>query len=76
MVTGYPANCNESFEKTLSMMPSFFEIDPRLTKDSVIVLMHDATIDRTTDGTGRVSDYTYAALRRFRLRAREGNLTQ
>ena len=58
------------------MMPSFFEIDPRLTKDSVIVLMHDATIDRTTDGTGRVSDYTYDELRRFRLRDREGNLTQ
>lgn len=76
MVTGYPENCIESFEKTLSMMPSFFEIDPRLTKDSVIVLMHDATIDRTTDGTGRVSDYTYDELRRFRLRDREGNLTQ
>lgn len=33
MVTGYPENCIESFEKTLTMMPSFFEIDPRLTKD-------------------------------------------
>ena len=62
MMPGYPENCIESFEKTLSMMPSFFEIDPRLTKDSVIVLMHDATIDRTTTGTGKVSDYTYAEL--------------
>lgn len=75
MVTGYPENCIESFEKTLTMMPSFFEIDPRLTKDSVIVLMHDATIDRTTTGKGKVSDYTYAELQQFFLKDREGNVT-
>ena len=71
MVTGFPENCIESFEKTLTMMPSFFEIDPRMTKDSVIVLMHDATIDRTTTGTGKVSDYTYAELQQFFLKDRE-----
>lgn len=76
MISGYPENCIESFEKTLMMMPSFFEIDPRLTRDSVIVLMHDATIDRTTNGTGRVSDYTLAELQQFRLKDRDGNLTE
>lgn len=75
MVTGYPENCIESFEKTLTMMPSFFEIDPRITKDGVIVLMHDATIDRTTNGQGKVSDYTYAELQQFNLRDREGHVT-
>lgn len=75
MTAGYPENCIESFEKTLEMMPSFFEIDPRLTRDSVIVLMHDATIDRTTNGTGRVSDYTWEELQQFRLKDRDGNLT-
>ena len=38
-------------------MPAFFEVDPRLTKDSVIVLMHDATLDRTTDATGNFFDF-------------------
>ncbi len=76
MLTGYPENCIESFEKTLTMMPSFFEIDPRLTKDSVIVLMHDATINRTTNGTGKVSDYTYEELQQFFLKDREGNVTE
>ena len=52
MLDGYPENCIESFEKTLSYMESFFEIDPRLTKDGIIVLMHDETIDRTTTGKG------------------------
>ncbi|WP_295937102.1 glycerophosphodiester phosphodiesterase family protein [uncultured Alistipes sp.] len=75
MVTGFPENCIESFEKTLTMMPSFFEIDPRITKDGVIVLMHDATIDRTTNGTGKVSDYTYEELQQFFLKDLEGNVT-
>lgn len=75
MVTGYPENCIESFDKTLTLMPSFFEIDPRLTADSVIVLMHDATIDRTTTGKGRVSDYTYEELQQFNLVDRDGNVT-
>ena len=75
MQEGFPENCIASCEKTLSLMPSFFEIDPRLTKDSVLVLMHDATIDRTTNGKGKVSDYSYAQLQQFRLKDRQGNLT-
>ncbi len=75
MMAGYPENCIESFEKTLTMMPSFFEIDPRMTKDGVIVLMHDATIDRTTNGKGRVRDYTYEELQQFNLVDRDGNVT-
>jgi len=76
MLEGYPENCIASCEKTLSLMPSFFEIDPRLTKDSVLVLMHDATIDRTTTGKGKVSDYTYAELQQFNLKDRQGNVTK
>lgn len=75
MLEGYPENCIASCEKTLSMMPAYFEIDARLTKDSVIVLMHDATIDRTTTGKGRVSDYTYDELQQFYLKDRQGNVT-
>jgi glycerophosphoryl diester phosphodiesterase len=75
MLEGYPENCIASCEKTLSLMPSFFEIDPRLSKDSILVLMHDATIDRTTNGKGKVSDYTYAELQQFRLKDRQGNIT-
>ncbi|MEW2388670.1 glycerophosphodiester phosphodiesterase family protein [Streptomyces venezuelae] len=45
------------------------EADVRMTKDHVPVLMHDATVDRTTNGKGRVSDLTLAQLRGLRLRA-------
>ena len=44
---GYPENSMETFENTLSYTPATFEIDPRLTKDSVIVLFHDDTLERT-----------------------------
>ncbi|MDF9832628.1 glycerophosphoryl diester phosphodiesterase [Ereboglobus sp. PH5-5] len=76
VMKGFPENCIASCEKTLSLMPAYFEIDTRMTKDGVIVLMHDATINRTTTGKGRVCDYTYAELREFFLKDREGNVTK
>ena len=75
IVKGFPENTIESFENTLKHTPAFFEIDPRLTKDSVIVLMHDAALERTTNGTGKISDYTFAELQQFRLKDIEGNVT-
>ncbi len=75
MMPGYPENCIESCEKTLSMMPTFFEIDFSFTKDSVMVMMHDLTIDRTTTGKGRVADYTYEELQQFNLIDRDKNET-
>ena len=75
LMPGYPENCIESCEKTLSLMPTFFEIDFSFTKDSVMVLMHDLTIDRTTTGKGLVADYTYDELRRLNLVDRDGKVT-
>jgi glycerophosphoryl diester phosphodiesterase len=71
----FPENSIEGFQNVLNQMPAFFEIDPRLTKDSVIVLMHDETLDRTTTGKGRLSDYTYAELQSIRLKDHLGNVT-
>lgn len=76
MVKGFPENSMATFENTLKHTPAFFEIDPRLTKDSVIVLLHDATLDRTTTGTGKLSDYTWAELKKLRLKDAEGNVTE
>ncbi len=75
MMTGYPENCIESCEKTLSLMPTFFEIDFSFTKDSVMVLMHDLTVDRTTTGKGKVSDYTLDEIQKLNLVDRDGNVT-
>lgn len=75
MEDGYPENSLEAFENTLRHTPAIFEIDPRLTKDSVIVLMHDATLERTTNGKGKVADYTLAELKQLYLKDKNGNVT-
>ena len=71
-----PENSIAAFENTLTYTPAFFEIDPRLTKDSIIILMHDATLDRTTNGKGKVSDYTWAELKQLKLKDAAGNITE
>jgi len=64
----YPENTILSFEKAAEV-PAFnaIETDLQMTSDGVLVCMHDDTIDRTTDGTGKVSDYSFKKLRKFRI---------
>lgn len=72
----YPDNSLEGMQYAAEQVPGiFFEIDPRLTKDSVIVLMHDAKLDRTTNGVGALADYTFSALDSIRLKDDHGNIT-
>lgn len=71
----FPENSREGLQGVMDAMPAFFEIDPRLTKDSVIVLMHDATLDRTTTATGKLSDYTWDELQSVRLKDVNGKVT-
>lgn len=73
---GFPENCIETFDKILESIPTLYEIDPRMTKDSVVVLMHDKTLDRTTTGQGLVKDYTYEELCRFNLKDKWGKVTE
>ncbi|MDX1362865.1 MAG: glycerophosphodiester phosphodiesterase family protein [Arenibacter latericius] len=73
--TGFAENSIEALEEVLRYTPAVFEVDPRLTKDSVIVLMHDATLERTTNGRGKVSDYTLAELKKLRLKDLQGKIT-
>jgi glycerophosphoryl diester phosphodiesterase len=72
----FPENSIATFENTLRYTSAFFEIDPRLSKDSVIILMHDATLDRTTTGKGNVADYTWAELKQLKLKDANGNITE
>lgn len=74
-IADYPENSIEAFEYVLQHTPAFFEIDPRMTKDSVVVLMHDATLERTTNGTGKLSDQTWAEVQKLQLKDRFGKLT-
>ncbi|NJM55412.1 MAG: glycerophosphodiester phosphodiesterase family protein [Verrucomicrobiae bacterium] len=73
---GYPENCIPTFERTLRQSFAMLEIDPRLAKDGAVVVHHDATLDRTTTGTGRVADFTLAELRKLRLKDLDGRPTE
>lgn len=73
---GFPENCIATFENTLRHTWAILEIDPHYTKDSAIVLMHDPTLNRTSNGSGKVSDYTLEQLQQFRLKDPEGNVTE
>ena len=61
----YPENTMLSFQKALEAGVDGFEFDTHLTKDGEIVVIHDEKIDRTTNGTGFVKDYTYEELKQF-----------
>ncbi|MDO7138139.1 glycerophosphodiester phosphodiesterase family protein [Algibacter lectus] len=63
-----PENSLLAVKRCIDLGIDIVEIDVRLTKDSQLVLMHDKTIDRTTNGTGKVSDYTLEELKTFRLK--------
>lgn len=70
-----PENSLQALKNCIRMGVDMVEIDLKKTKDNVLVIMHDATIDRTTNGKGRVEDYTLAELRQFRLKNGLGRAT-
>lgn len=71
----YPENTIPAIESIIRMGADVMELDLKLTKDSVLVLSHDATINRCTNGKGRVSDYTYEELLGFRMKRAHGIVT-
>ena len=73
--SGYPENAIETFEKSAKRQPLIIECDVALTKDSVLVLMHDDKLDRTSNGKGYIRDYTFKELQDFRLKDTEGIVT-
>lgn len=73
---GFPENCIATFEHSLEHGCTMLEVDPRLTRDGAIVLHHDKTLDRTTSGTGRLSDRTLAELKELTLTDLNGDPTK
>lgn len=64
----YPENTLLAFEKAAQLQGlTGIELDIQLTKDGQIVVIHDERVDRTTDGTGCVRDYSLAELKQLRI---------
>ena len=64
--SGYaPENTLDAFQKAIDMGADGIELDVQLTKDGKVVVVHDEVIDRVSDGSGLVQDYTYEELKKF-----------
>lgn len=67
--SGYaPENTLEAFALAAQMQADGVELDVQLTKDGEIVVAHDETINRVSDGCGRIIDYTLAELKGFQFK--------
>lgn len=71
-----PENSIIAMKEVLKHTLAIFEIDPRLSRDSVAIVIHDATLDRTTTGRGYVRDYTWKELKKLNLKNDQGEVTK
>ena len=58
----YPENTMTAFRKALEAGADGIELDARMTQDGKIVVMHDSTVDRTTNGSGKVRELSFAEI--------------
>ena len=63
--SGYASeNTLDAFRKAVEMGADGIELDVQMTKDGELVVIHDETIDRVSNGKGWVKDYTYEELKK------------
>ncbi|MFW6016656.1 MAG: glycerophosphodiester phosphodiesterase [bacterium] len=60
-----PENTLASFKRAIDQKTDGIELDVHLTKDEIPVVIHDETIDRTTDGSGYIKNFTYEELNKY-----------
>ncbi|ASS75612.1 hypothetical protein CIG75_11850 [Tumebacillus algifaecis] len=60
-----PENTIAAFDKAVALHADFIELDIQLCKDGELVVLHDDTVNRTTDGQGNVKNFTLAQLRKL-----------
>ncbi len=70
-----PENSLQCIEKGIRTGADMIEIDIHLTKDKKLVVCHDQTIDRTTNGEGKIAEMTLEEIRKLHIIDKEGNIT-
>jgi glycerophosphoryl diester phosphodiesterase len=71
----WPENSLLAFRNALALGVDALEFDLHLTRDGKVVVIHDATLERTTTASGPVRDRTLAEIRSARIKARDGTVT-
>jgi glycerophosphoryl diester phosphodiesterase len=60
-----PENTIRSFRRAIADGAGTFELDVQCSSDGALIVMHDSTVDRMTDGTGSINDLDLAAIKRL-----------
>jgi len=71
---GWPENSLPGFQSVIDMGCDIVELDLQKTKDNVLVVCHDGTLNRTTNGTGKISEMTYEEISKYCLRLGHGGI--
>jgi len=66
----FPENTSAAFDHAISLGVDAIEFDLRVSRDGVVVVIHDPTVDRTTNGTGAVAELTLSELKQLDAGAR------
>ncbi|GAB5553302.1 MAG: glycerophosphodiester phosphodiesterase family protein [Saprospiraceae bacterium] len=66
-MAGYPENSIEAFQYIADSIPAMIECDISMSSDGILLMMHDNTLDRTTNGTGKVTEKTWAEMENLKL---------
>jgi glycerophosphoryl diester phosphodiesterase len=69
-------NTIPAFASAVAVGADVVELDVRMTADGVAIVMHDSSVDRTTDGAGLVRDLRLAEIKRLRIRTADGAKTE
>lgn len=72
----YPENSLPAIENAINMGADIVEIDLAMTSDSILILMHDRSVNRTTNGQGAVITYTLDSLQKLKLKGHNGMLSE
>jgi glycerophosphoryl diester phosphodiesterase len=67
-----PENTIPGFKEAIKYGAQMIEFDIQFTKDSALVIMHDGTVDRTTNGNGAVADMTLNEIRKLDAGSKKG----
>ncbi len=70
-----PENTMASFKNGIALKSDFIEMDAHLSKDGIPVIIHDPTLERTTDGFGQISNFTLAQLQTYNAAAKSLSVT-
>jgi glycerophosphoryl diester phosphodiesterase len=71
----FPENSLAAIKDAISAGADYTELDLRTTADSELVIIHDKTLDRTTNGKGRVNELSYDEIRKLELRGVPGYIS-